>query len=238
MRTDLFAPAKLTISLRVTGVRDDGYHLIDAEMVSLDFGDLLELDEGGDTVTVIRAGTESPADADDLVTRALAMTGRSVGVRLHKRVPAGAGLGGGSSDAAAILRWAGVTDPEQAVQLGADVAFCLSGGRSRVRGIGEQIEPLAHVERTFTLYTPALHCSTPVVYRRWDALGGPVGDHGNDLEPAALAAYPELARHRDRFADATGQRPRLAGSGSTWFVEGAFEGEGHVVATTIRALGS
>ncbi len=236
MRTDLFAPAKLTTSLRVTGVRDDGYHLIDAEMVSLDFGDLLEIDDTADAVTVVRDGVEAPADPDDLVVRALAMTGRSIGVRLHKRVPAGAGLGGGSSDAAAILRWAGVTDPELAVQLGADVGFCLRGGRSRVRGIGEQIEPLPHEERVFTLFTPPLHCSTPVVYRRWDALGGPVGDHGNDLEPAALAAYPELARHRDRFADATGETPRLAGSGATWFVEGEFAGEGHVVARTIRAL--
>ena len=103
-------------------------------------------------------------------------------------------------------------------------------------GIGERIEPLPHVERTFTLYTPPLHCSTPVVYRRWDALGGPGGDHGNDLEPAALAAYPELAEHRDRFGDATGQRPRLAGSGSTWFVEGEFEAEGHIVARTIGVL--
>ncbi len=103
-----------------------------------------------------------------------------------------------------------------------------------MQGIGELIEPLPFEPRTVTLYTPPLHCSTPVVYRRWDELGGPTGDHGNDLEPAALSAYPELAEHRDRFADATGLRPRLAGSGSTWFVEGAVEGPGHVVATTTR----
>ncbi len=236
MGTDLFAPAKLTISLRVTGVRDDGYHLIDAEMVSLDFGDLLEVDPAGDGVTVVRDNVESPAPDDDLVVRALALAERRVGVRLHKRVPAGAGLGGGSSDAAAILRWAGQMDPLRAVGLGADVAFCLRGGRSRVQGIGERIEPLPFRERTFTLFTPPLHCSTPAVYRRWDALGGPEGDNGNDLEAAALAEYPELAEHRDRFAALTEQRPRLAGSGSTWFVEGAFEGEGHVVARTTEAF--
>ncbi len=229
------APAKLTLSLRITGVRDDGLHLIDAEMVSLGLVDRLEIDETARGVTVVHGGVESPAEPDDLVVRALALVDRRVGVRLHKHIPAGAGLGGGSSDAAAVLRWAGMGDPVRAATLGADVAFCLTGGRARVRGIGEVLDPLEHRRLTITLYTPPLHCSTPVVYRRWDEMGGPAGDHGNDLEPAALSAYPELVRHRDRFADATGERPRLAGSGCTWFVEGAFEGAGHVVTHTVPA---
>lgn len=231
----LQAPAKLTLSLRVTGVRNDGYHLIDAEMVSLDLYDRLEVDGAGEGVRVERGGRLTDADHDDLVVRALELAGRSAAVVVHKRIPAGAGLGGGSSDAAAVLHWAGIADTDRAVRLGADVAFCLDGGRARVRGIGEQVQALPFQERTFTLYTPPLHCSTPVVYRRWDELGGPRGDHGNDLEPAAISAYPALAEHRDLFADATGQRPRLAGSGSTWFVEGAVEGPGHVVARTIPA---
>ncbi|MFN7148413.1 MAG: 4-(cytidine 5'-diphospho)-2-C-methyl-D-erythritol kinase [Microthrixaceae bacterium] len=239
MNQVLLAPAKLTLSLAVTGVRDDGFHLIDAEMVSLDLYDVLEVTDvlevadGELAVEVVRDGASRPAPPDDLVRRALDAAGRRASVRLHKRIPAGAGLGGGSSDAAAILRWAGVRDVDLAVQLGADVGFCLRGGRARVRGIGELIEPLEHVERTFTLFTPPLHCSTPVVYRRWDELGAPRGDHGNDLEPAALSAYPELEAHRQRFAERTGERPRLAGSGSTWFVEGAHEGPGHVIVHTV-----
>jgi 4-diphosphocytidyl-2-C-methyl-D-erythritol kinase len=122
------------------------------------------------------------------------------------------------------------------VQLGADVAFCVIGGRARVRGIGEVLEPMPFVERTFTLLTPPLHCSTPVVYRAWDDLGGPSGDGGNDLEPAALHAFPELARWRDELAAATGERPRLAGSGSTWFVEGAHPGPGRRVVRTVPAV--
>ena len=238
----LLAPAKLTLSLRVTGVRDDGYHLIDAEMVLVDLYDELEVDPAGSGLTVVDAdGNESPGAADDLVARALAQAGRAAGVRLHKRIPAGAGLGGGSADAAAVLRWAGSDDLAAAARLGADVPFCLAvatgTGRAQVSGIGEVVEPLEFEARTLTLLTPPLHCSTPVVYRTWDELGGPTGEHGNDLEPAALAAFPELARWRDLLGDATGQQPRLAGSGSTWFVEGD-----HTVASTgvrvVHTLGS
>jgi len=235
----LFAPAKLTTSLRVVGVRDDGYHLIDAEMVSLDFGDSLLVSsdaDGSSTVTFTDAvGNVVNIGPNDLVTRALAMVGRRAVVHVEKTIAAGAGLGGGSSDAAAILHWAGMADLDKALSLGADVAFCLSGGRARVRGIGEQIEPLPFEERTFTLVTPPVLCSTPAVYRAWDELGGPVGDNGNDLEPAALVVAPELARWRDAMAEATGLRPRLAGSGSTWFVEGSFPGVGRVVARTSPA---
>lgn len=236
MSVTVEAPAKLTLSLRITGIRSDGYHLIDAEMVSLDVGDRLVIDPDGDGLVVVRDGVVSPGGTDDLVLRALQLVGRTAGVELHKHVAAGAGLGGGSSDAAAVLRWAGMVDPLRAVELGADVGFCLIGGRARVRGIGEVLEPLPFEERTFTLLTPPLHCSTPLVYAAWDRLGGPVGDHGNDLEPAALHLVPELALWRDELWEATGTRPRLAGSGSTWFVEGAHPGPGRVVAHTVPAF--
>ncbi len=230
------APAKLTLSLRVTGTRDDGYHLIDAEMVSLDLHDTLEISDGRG-LEIIGAQGEGAVEPDDdnLVRKALRLCGREAHVRLRKRIPAGAGLGGGSADAAAVLRWAGYTDLAGAASIGADVAFCLRGGRARVRGIGEVVEPLPHAEQTFTLLTPPVFCSTPAVYAAWDRLGGPRGDHGNDLEPAALEVAPELARWRDELGDASGQRPRLAGSGSTWFVEGAVPGPGRVVTTTVAA---
>lgn len=235
-RERLIAPAKLTLSLRMTGVRDDGYHLIDAEMVSLDFHDTLDV-EPGDSLSVVGLhGAETVgADDDNLVRRALAVARRSAAVTLHKAIPAGAGLGGGSSDAAAILRWAGVDDLDIAASIGADVAYCVVGGRARVQGIGEIVEPLPYEPRTLTLVTPPVFCSTPAVYRAWDELGGPEGEHGNDLEPAALAVAPELASWRDELAEATGQRPRLAGSGSTWFVDGAFPEAGRVVKTVPAA---
>lgn len=234
----LVAPAKLTLSLAMTGLRDDGYHLIDAEMVTLDLCDELILTEGDGLEVLDPAtgpGLAVAAGDDNLVRKALALTGRTAQVRLDKRIPAGAGLGGGSADAAAVLRWAGFDDLDAAARLGADIAFCVVGGRARVRGIGEVVEPLPFVARTLTLLTPPFGCSTPSVYRAWDAMGGPQGDHGNDLEPAALAVEPRLAEWRDRLGEASGLRPRLAGSGSTWFVDGAFPGEGRVVVRTTPA---
>ncbi|MEZ5380279.1 MAG: 4-(cytidine 5'-diphospho)-2-C-methyl-D-erythritol kinase [Microthrixaceae bacterium] len=231
----LTAPAKLTVSLHITGVRPDGLHTLDAEMVSLSLADTIELAPGGDEFVVEGVTGRVGAAADNLVSRALALVGRRAGVRLLKEIPAGAGLGGGSSDAAAVLRWAGFNDVEAAARLGADVPFCVAGGRARVRGIGELIDPLPFELRRLTLLTPPIGASTPAVYARWDAMGGPVGENGNDLEPAALAEVPELARYRDVLGDASGQTPRLAGSGSTWFVDGHVAGDGHRWVTTVPA---
>lgn len=226
----LRAHAKLTTRLRVTGVRDDGYHLLDAEMVSLDLHDTVEISAG---VGLIVDGADVGDTEDNLVVRALDLAGRTARVRLTKRIPPGAGLGGGSADAAAVLVWAGHGDRAAAGSLGADIPFCTVGGRARVTGIGEILEPLPFEDRTYTLLTPPFGCSTPAVYRRWDEMGGPTGERGNDLEPAALELEPRLGQWRDRLEQATGEPARLAGSGSTWFVEGSFAGEGRVVARTV-----
>jgi 4-diphosphocytidyl-2-C-methyl-D-erythritol kinase len=215
------AHAKLTWTLRVVGVRDDGYHLIDAEMVTLDLHDVLTIEPGGDGIVVtgpFAAGV--PTGADNLAARALAVTARRARITIDKRIPHGGGLGGGSADAAAVLRWAGVGDLDVAARLGADVPFCVVGGRARVTGIGERVELLPHLERDVTLVIPPLAVSTPAAYRAWDDLGGPRAGGPNDLEPAAIAAVPELAHWRDRITAACGVPPVLAGSGATWFVEG------------------
>ncbi len=234
----LLAPAKLTLSLRVTGVRDDGYHLIESEMVTVDLFDVLEVSPG-DALAVegVGAGSVVGSGDDNLVKRALRLAGRTAAVTLRKAIPAGAGLGGGSADAAAILRWAGYDDLVGASTLGADVPFCVLGGRAKVTGIGERVEPLdvgGLLGSKFTLLVPPLHVPTAAVFAMWDRLGGPTGERMNDLEPAAVAAFPELAVWRDQLASATGRTPRLAGSGGTWFVEGAYPGEGRLVVSVTR----
>jgi 4-diphosphocytidyl-2-C-methyl-D-erythritol kinase len=232
------ALAKLTRSLRVVGVRADGFHLLQAEMVTLDLADRLTF-EPGDGLEVVgpAGGSAIPGDEANLVRRALASVGRTAHVRLEKRIPAGAGLGGGSADAAAVLRWAGVSDPAVACALGADVPFCLVGGRALVSGVGEVVVPMGFEERAFVLLTPPFGVSTAAVYRAWDELGGPVAAGHNDLETPALAVEPRLARWRDALGELTGRVPVLAGSGSTWFVEASAGEAGVRAGTQVRVDG-
>ena len=227
---EVVAPAKLTVSLRITGRRRDGYHFLDAEMVSLDLHDRLEISDGDGLEVVGPAAAGVPTDDANLIRRALALVGRTARVRVDKHIPSGAGLGGGSSDAAAILRWAGVDDVELAASLGADVPFCLAGGRARVTRIGDVVQRMPVVARTFTLVMLPFGMSTADVYRAWDDLGGPAGEHDNDLEPAAVQVDARLDEWRQRVEAATGARPTLAGSGSTWFLDGD-----HAYATTTLA---
>ncbi len=239
------APAKLTLSLRITGVRDDGYHLLDAEMVTLDLADQLTITPGAAGLSVGGPYADGvPTDGTNLVARALATAGRRAAVHIDKQIPHGGGLGGGSADAAAVLRWAGHEDPSAAAELGADVPFCLIGGRARVGGIGDIVEPLPFGELTVTLVVPPLTVSTPAVYRTWDELGGPTAAGPNDLEPAAIVVEPALAVWRDRITELAGAVPTLAGSGATWFLLGErddalaalrSEGVAVIVARTVDA---
>ena len=229
MNVTVTAHAKLTLSLRITGVRADGYHLIDAEMVSLALADTLTISPDGTGVICdgpFAAGT--PLDASNLVVRALHLCGRTAGVHIHKAIPHGGGLGGGSSDAAAILRWAGYTDVAGAAAIGADVPFCVVGGRARVRGIGELVEPMPFEPMQITLVIPPLAVSTPAAYRAWDEIGARRAESANDesandLEHAAIAVEPRLKDWRLRIEEAAGERPTLAGSGATWFLRGHHE---------------
>ena len=227
--TRVLARAKLTTSLRVTGLRPDGYHLIDAEMVTLALADELTFtaaapsDRGAaDTLTVTGPYRDGvPTDDRNLIRKALRALGQHAAVHVDKQIPAGGGLGGGSADAAATLAWLGCDDLAVAAALGADVPFCLSRcSRARVRGIGELVDRLPHLDTEITLIIPPMAMDTAAVYRAWDELGGPRSDGPNDLEPAAVAVDPRMATWKQRISNAVGLPVHLAGSGSTWFVHG------------------
>ncbi len=191
----------MTLGLRITGVRDDGYHLIDAEMVSLDLHDLITVDTRRPPASPHpdRSPTGCRSTTRNLVARAAAAARhrrrrrhpppqadpprRRPRRRLHRR---------GHRAALGRARHRHQSELQRAAALGADIPFCLVGGRARVRGIGEIVEPLPHVDRVVTLVIPPLGVSTPAAYRAWDDLGGPLADGPNDLEPAALAVEPEL----------------------------------------------
>jgi 4-diphosphocytidyl-2-C-methyl-D-erythritol kinase len=216
---ELFAPAKVTLSLAVTGVREDGYHLLHSEMVTVDFGDDLRL-AWGDALHLSPSWGISTGP-ENLIRRALDLTGRKADVSVTKRIPPGAGLGGGSADAGAILRWAGGVSDDVAATLGADVAFCQRGGRAMVTGIGDIVTPLAFVPQDLTLFLLDASVNTAECYRAYDDLvaRGVVMSGKNHLEVAARMVEPKvgflLDDLRRRYGSAT-----LAGSGSTCFVNG------------------
>jgi 4-diphosphocytidyl-2-C-methyl-D-erythritol kinase len=217
VRVDAFA--KLTLSLHVTGTRADGYHELDATMVSIDEPhDSLVLQPATRTsLTITGPFAEGvPADASNLAWRAADACGATVEIALHKGIPSGAGLGGGSADAAAVLTALGA-DPAIAVSLGTDVPFCMRGGFARVGGIGDELQPGDTPALAIVVATPRLVCSTAAVYRAWDQLGGP-RDEVNDLQAAAERVEPRLVEFKRQVEAAAGAPAILAGSGSSYAV--------------------
>jgi len=217
VRVDAFA--KLTLSLHVTGIRDDGYHELDATMVSIsEPHDSLVLTRAAHTsLTVTGPFAEGvPADASNLAWRAADACGATVAIALHKGIPSGAGLGGGSADAAAVLTALG-GDAALAATLGADVPFCMRGGFAIVRGIGDQLERAESLALAVVVATPPFACATAAVYRAWDELGGP-RDDDNDLRAAAEHVEPRLVEFRRAVEAAAGAPAVLAGSGSSYAV--------------------
>ena len=217
MRVDAFA--KLTLSLHITGVRADGYHELDAVMVSVTAPfDGLSINPAVRTSITARGPFAEgvPTDATNLAWRAADACGATVEVQLYKGIPHGAGLGGGSADAAAVLVALGA-DASIGATLGADVPFCMRGGAARVRGVGDVIEPIERPPSIVVVATPRFGCATADVYRAWDALGGP-HDDVNDLEPAAHRVEPRLVAFKRAVEDAAGASAILAGSGSSYAV--------------------
>jgi 4-diphosphocytidyl-2-C-methyl-D-erythritol kinase len=194
------APAKVNLGLRVLGTRDDGYHLIESLFVPLDLADSLEIeiepDAGGAASVELRvvselaggvsAGDPVPEDERNLAFRAArgflheAGLAARVSIELRKRVPSAAGLGGGSSDAAAVLRalserFPAALDPgavfDLALGLGADVPYFLRPEPALVSGIGERIDPVGGIpELALLLVNPGDSLATSQVYGAWDVL--------------------------------------------------------------------
>jgi 4-diphosphocytidyl-2-C-methyl-D-erythritol kinase len=239
--------AKLTLSLRVLGLRPDGYHELDALTVSVSephdeltvalCGDGVSLELSGRAATGVATGRDNLAlRAADALLAIVDDERRPSGVQvaIRKEIPAGAGLGGGSADAAAVLvaldRLLQIglsTDEIEAIAagLGSDVPFCVRGGAARMRGRGERIDAATIPPLRVLVAVPPFSIATPAVYRAWDELGGPIStrvvpgpsgvcDLANDLEPAAERVEPRLATFRARLEATVGAAAILAGSGS------------------------
>jgi 4-diphosphocytidyl-2-C-methyl-D-erythritol kinase len=225
---ELMAHAKLTWNLEILGRREDGLHELRSEMTTIGLHDVLFVDENTDHLQILNPfATEVATDENNLIVRALRLVGRRAGVRVEKSIPVGGGLGGGSADAAAILRWAGGVPHDVAVTLGGDVPFCQLGGHALVEGVGERLRELPYEQRHLTLIVPDFGVSTSKSYLAYDEMRAdgwtPTGT--NHLEEPAGRVEPRLSRTLEWLRAEIGPEVQLAGSGSSMFVEGHLDSE-------------
>ncbi|MBK5934498.1 4-diphosphocytidyl-2-C-methyl-D-erythritol kinase [Rhodovulum imhoffii] len=245
MTVEAFAPAKINLTLHVTGRRADGYHLLDSLVVFADAGDRLICApaEGLSLmVTGPRAGGV-PTDGRNLVLQAAALfDGPGVAITLEKNLPAAAGIGGGSSDAAATLRALAallrrpLPAAEAVLALGADVPVCLCPRPVRMRGVGEVISAAPEMPRMgLVLVNPGVEVPTPVVFGAlaektnppmpdlpgWNTaadLAGWLKVQRNDLESPARLHAPVIGDVLEALAATPGcLLARMSGSGATCF---------------------
>jgi len=246
----LNAAAKVNLVLEVLGKRDDGYHELVTVMQAVDLSDRVTLEEAD--VLELRSRTpDVPSDGRNLALRAATAlreasgVTRGVRITLDKRIPIAAGLGGGSTDAAAVLvglnrlwrlRWPVERLDEVATTLGMDVPFFLRGGTARAVGRGERIEALRGGTLGLVLVNPRFPVSTAEMYARVTPAMYTDGRHAktlaeglrrtptrvaaslyNGLQEAAVAAHPPIGRIRAALLAAGALGALMSGSGPTVF---------------------
>jgi len=274
----LTAPAKVNLALHVVGRRPDGYHRLESLIAFAgDACDVLTVaaapQDADDLVMAGPFGPGLPTGSDNILHRAVAVArqvladaGRRLpplSVTLDKRLPVAAGIGGGSADAAALLRMIGDAVPAvrdallaEATMLGADVPMCVAGRAARISGIGEEIQPLAHLPALhMLLVNPGVPVSTPAVFaaleRRDNAPLPAVPAKGfvtagelvawlhttrNDLAAPAEGLAPQIVAVRDALAGEGALIARMSGSGAT--VYGLFEDDAELARARGRIAAS
>lgn len=242
------APAKLNLMLRITGRRNDGYHLLQTVFQFVEFGDRVNLQLTDDAKIIRSNGADSVAAEQDLVVKAArllqATTGTSLGARIHleKNIPLGAGLGGGSSNAASTLlglnmMWQCGLDTGQlaqlGLQLGADVPVFVHGQSAFAEGVGEQLTAIDLLQPWYLLITPQVHVSTAEIFaaseltrdcpalKICDLFGAGETDFrqqawDNVCTPIVVARYPQVAETLQCLQSVT-ENARMSGTGATVF---------------------
>ncbi|HBH38192.1 MAG TPA: 4-(cytidine 5'-diphospho)-2-C-methyl-D-erythritol kinase [Curvibacter sp.] len=242
---DIQAPAKLNLFLHITGRRADGYHLLQSVFMLIDWADTLHFERRSDA-RLSREDLLQPLPADDLVLRAARAlqaatgTGQGAHIGIEKRIPAQAGMGGGSSDAASTLLalnrlWGLSLTLEQlctiGLQLGADVPFFLRGHNAWVEGIGEHITPVQLPRSQVLVVKPDAGLETRAIFSdpalKRDSIPATItgfaadpqaflNEARNDLQPVAQRLCPGVTQALDWLAT-LGLAGRMTGSGSAVF---------------------
>ncbi|SLN51005.1 4-(cytidine 5'-diphospho)-2-C-methyl-D-erythritol kinase [Ruegeria meonggei] len=240
MKVEAFAPAKINLTLHVTGQRNDGYHLLDSLVVFADVGDRLEFTPGPELMLSVTGehATGVPTDNRNLVWKAAEAAGWTGQIDLTKVLPHGGGIGGGSSDAAATLRvlsGQGMAIPD-ALSLGADVPVCTAAQATRMQGIGDRLTPVSLPHLPAVLINPGIPVPTGAVFKALTLRDYPpmpaeipkfetpqdcadwLRDQRNDLEIPATSTAGEIGVVLDALKLTTrALMARMSGSGSTCF---------------------
>lgn len=246
---DCLAPAKLNLFLHITGRRPDGYHSLQTVFQLLDWGDRLHFTRRDDGVITRETDVPGVPEAEDLVVRAARLlqqhTGTKFGVEIEidKRLPMGAGLGGGSSDAATTLlalnRLWGVDLSREilqnlGLQLGADVPFFVFGQNAFAEGVGEALQAVKLPQRFFLVVNPAVHVPTAAIFseksltrdtkvvtmtdflaQQRPATNWPDSFGRNDMQAVVAGKYAEVAKVLEWFSNLA--PARMTGSGASVF---------------------
>ncbi len=241
---DVPAPAKLNLFLHITGRRADGYHLLQSAFMLIDWCDMLHFERRADGA-ITREDLGAPLPPDDLIVRAARALQQASGCRegvhigVDKRIPAQAGMGGGSSDAASTLialhrLWKLALPLSELARiglaLGADVPFFLHGRNGWVEGVGEKILPLTLPEAAFIVVKPPQGLETAAIFRATDLkrdtepailtgfTADPYGFGHNDLQPVAERLCPQVTEAAG-YLSGLGLDARMTGSGSAVFAQ-------------------
>ncbi|MBO6896177.1 MAG: 4-(cytidine 5'-diphospho)-2-C-methyl-D-erythritol kinase [Shimia sp.] len=245
MAIEAFAPAKINLTLHVTGQRDDGYHLLDSLVMLSDVGDKVTVERAAETsLTVVGPmATGVPTDRSNLVVRAADLLGVTAKITLEKSLPAMAGIGGGSSDGAATIRALcafydlPIPCAEALAALGADVPVCMEPELVRMRGIGDEIGHLdTSPDWPMILVNPRVSVSTPEVFSAmiardnplmtepfpdWSDFDGTIfwlSEQRNDMQGAAIELQPVIGQVLAELNQTAGcALARMSGSGATCF---------------------
>ncbi|WP_347137742.1 4-(cytidine 5'-diphospho)-2-C-methyl-D-erythritol kinase [Paracoccus sp. SSK6] len=233
------APAKLNLALHVTGHRPDGYHLLDSLVAFAGVGDVVTMEPGPLSLRVegpFAAGL--PVSDDNLCLRAARLAGAGAAITLTKNLPVASGIGGGSADAAAVLRGLarmGHALPAGTERLGADVPVCLGASLARMEGVGEIVTPLPPLPAIpLVLANPGIAVSTPQVFAAMDRRDNPglppiprfagladladwLAGTRNDLEAPALTIAPVIGQVLEALRATGAAFARMSGSGATCF---------------------
>jgi 4-diphosphocytidyl-2-C-methyl-D-erythritol kinase len=232
------APAKLNLALHVTGRRADGYHLLDSLVAFAGVGDVVTLEPGPLSLRIEGPFAARLSADDNLCLRAARLAEGDAAIRLTKNLPVASGIGGGSADAAAVLRGLsrmGHAIPANAERLGADVPVCLASTPARMQGVGEILTPLPPLPPVpLVLVNPGVAVATPQVFAamtRRDNPGLPpilaftsladltawLATTRNDLETPALSIAPAIGQVLDALRSTGAAFARMSGSGATCF---------------------